>query len=150
MVPFGQFLEVPLPRCSAPVTCPPGPLSCGPVRPPRLASPPGARPLRSRRIPFGGFCGARVRWLVSPGPRPLLPITFLPRHPPPALSLLPPRAHLPPPPARPAAAARAAPSPPPAPPPRAPSPRARRPAPARARRPVILGIVCNKRRAASL
>lgn len=120
-VPFGHFLEVPLPRRSAPVTCPPGPLSRGPVRPPRLASPPGARPLRSRRIPFGGFCGARVGWLVSPGPSPLLPITFLPRHPPPALSLLPPRtrAHLPPPPARPAAAARAA-----LPAPRSSSPRA--------------------------
>lgn len=156
--PLQPLPEVPLLQHSAPVTCVSRPLSGGAGAPslPRLSlgCPPATLPTYS----FLWLLWRVGGWLVfSPGPRPLLPITFIPRPPPPASPAPPPPrslSHTCP--CRP----RAARSPPrrggrcqgsPPPPPPAPSPRAwRRPALALARRPVILGIVCNKCRSASL
>lgn len=85
-----------------------GPSPAGPVRPPRLAGPLGARLRRSRRFPFCGFCGVWVGgWLA-------FPLVLAPSSPPapsrtPAPAARAPRAPLP----AAAAAAREAPSPPP-------------------------------------
>lgn len=157
IVPFIQFLKTPTPQYPTPVTCVSGPFSrgAGAPSPPRLSlgCPPATLPTYSFLWLLWRVGGWLAFLLALAHSSPSLSSPAAPSSspaPPPVRLTV---AHLPLPPAR-----RALPSPPggrcqgsPLSSPLRPPPRAwRRPELTLAQRPVILGIVCNKCRAASL